>query len=73
MFLEGMGAIFESFNAKWMIFKCPTFACFALFFTYFSIFIREISKKGAGSNSQLVPYVLNFLHINPKLDNAFES
>ena len=46
MFLEGMGAIFESFNAKWMIFKCPTFACFALFFTYFSIFIREISKKG---------------------------
>ena len=28
---------------------------------------------GSGSNSQLVPHVLNFLHINPKLDNAFES
>ena len=28
---------------------------------------------GSGSNSQLVPHVLNFLHINPKLDKAFES
>ena len=44
MFLEGMGAIFEVFNAKMVFFKHSTFACFALFFTIFSILIREISK-----------------------------
>ena len=44
MFVESMGAIFEIFNAKMGFLKHPTFACFALFFTKFSIFIREISK-----------------------------
>ena len=44
MFLEGIGTIFDVFNAQMSLFKHPTFACFALFFTIFSIFIREISK-----------------------------
>ena len=39
-----MRAIFEVFNAKMVFFKHPTFACFALFFTILSIFIKEISK-----------------------------
>ena len=39
-----MEAIFEVFNAQMGFFKHPTFACFALFFIIFSIFIREISK-----------------------------
>ena len=40
-----MGDIFEISNAQRGGFKYPTFACFAPFFTIFSIFIREISKK----------------------------
>ena len=39
-----MGAIFDVFKAQMGFFKHPTFACFALFFTIFLIFIREISK-----------------------------
>ena len=48
----------------------PVLLCFS-HISQFSL--GKFQKMGSGSNSQLVPHVLNFLHINPKWFNAFES
>ena len=48
----------------------PVLLCFS-HISQFSL--GKFQKMGIGSNSQLVPHVLKFLHINPKWFNAFES
>ena len=48
----------------------PVLLCFSQF-SQFSL--GEFQKWGSGFNSQLVPHVLNYFHINPKWDYAFKS